>query len=111
MAEQLKAFGAPEEIVQAWTPRDIQVQDTNPDLFPVMEENWPAAQIFLASDTQWRTAGMDGTATGLDYAGVRAAAAAIDITLDADTFTRLRLMEVTALNALAERRRVLRGRR
>ena len=35
-------------------------------------ENVPSALLFLACDTQWRYAGMNGVPTGLDYDGVRA---------------------------------------
>lgn len=36
-------------------------------------ENVASVDLFLAVETQWHRAGMDGTPTGLDYAGVRAA--------------------------------------
>lgn len=42
--------------------------------FHLWPEHLPAAQLFDAACTQWRHAGMDGTPTGLDYAGVRATA-------------------------------------
>jgi hypothetical protein len=35
-------------------------------------ENVPAVRLYLACDTQWRYAGMNGIPTGLDYDGVRA---------------------------------------
>lgn len=35
-------------------------------------ENVPAALLYLACDTQWRYAGMNGVPTGLDYEGVKA---------------------------------------
>ena len=35
-------------------------------------ENVPAVLLYLACDTQWRYAGMNGVPVGLDYAGVRA---------------------------------------
>lgn len=40
-----------------------------PELWP---ENLPAVELYLAAETQWRHAGMNGVPTGLDYAGVRA---------------------------------------
>jgi hypothetical protein len=40
-----------------------------PELWP---ENIPAVELYLAAETQWRHAGMNGVPTGLDYAGVRA---------------------------------------
>lgn len=36
-------------------------------------ENVASVDLFLAVETQWHRAGMDGTPTGLDYAGVAAA--------------------------------------
>lgn len=44
-------------------------QCTAVELWP---ENVPAVLIYLACDTQWRYAGMNGVPTGLDYDGVRA---------------------------------------
>lgn len=38
-------------------------------------ENLPAVDLYLAVQTQWRYAGMDGQPTGYDYAGIRAAMA------------------------------------
>ena len=61
-------------------------------------------QVFLASSTQWRRAGMAGIPTGLDYAGVRAAADALDVAWDRDLIGRLRTMEREALAAMAELR-------
>lgn len=36
-------------------------------------ENVASVDLYLAVETQWQRAGMDGTPTGLDYAGVAAA--------------------------------------
>ncbi len=36
-------------------------------------ENVASVDLFLAVETQWHRAGMDGSHTGLDYAGVAAA--------------------------------------
>lgn len=36
-------------------------------------ENVASVDLFLAIETQWHRAGMDGSPTGLDYAGVAAA--------------------------------------
>ncbi len=38
-------------------------------------ENVASADLYLAVETQWHRAGMDGTPTGMDYAGVAAAMA------------------------------------
>lgn len=36
-------------------------------------ENLPSASLYIACETQWQRAGMEGLPTGLDYAGVEAA--------------------------------------
>ncbi len=41
-----------------------------PELWP---ENTAAADLFLAVETQWHRAGMEGLPVGLNYAGVEAA--------------------------------------
>ena len=64
-----------------------------------MEENWAAVRLFVACATQWRFAGMNGVRTGLDYAGVEAAARMAGIEVTGDLFDRLRIMERTALAA------------
>lgn len=56
----------------------------------------------LASVTQWRYAGMAGVAMGLDYAGVAAAAAALDIPWDADLLGRVRTLEAEYIRAWSE---------
>lgn len=68
-----------------------------------MPENWDAMRLFLAMETQWRRAGMTGVATGLDYAVLPAVAGFNGLTLNADLFARLRIIEGAALKAMAER--------
>lgn len=58
---------------------------------------------WVAVQTQWRYAGMTGIPTGLDYAGCRAAVAALGLRWRA-VFEGLRLMELEVLGAQAERR-------
>jgi hypothetical protein len=58
--------------------------------------------LYAAVQTQWRV-GMAG-ATGLDYAGVEAAARLRGTPLDPDTFGALQLCEHAALAAMNERR-------
>lgn len=69
-------------------------------------ELWPdnvaSVGLFLAVETQWRYAGMDGTPTGLDYAGVRAA-----MRLRGDAahrFDDVQVLEREFLNILSEKR-------
>ena len=58
--------------------------------------------LYAAVQTQWRF-GMAG-ATGLDYAGVEAAARLRGTPLDAETFRALQICEHAALAAMADRR-------
>jgi hypothetical protein len=73
------------------------------DTIAVMPGNWNTVLLFLASATQWRRAGMNAIATGLDYAGVEAAARLACLQTDPATFDGLRIMEAAALNAMREK--------
>jgi hypothetical protein len=46
----------------------IVMPEQKPEHFEVFEENWPAVEMFLRVQTQWRT-GMNGP-VGLDYMAV-----------------------------------------
>ena len=73
--------------------------------------NEVAVRVFLACQTQWRSAPLSTWAkaelrqTGLDYAGVESAARLLGLAMLPDDFTRIRLMEAEALEAFAEARR------
>ena len=59
--------------------------------------------LFLAVQTQWRTAGMAGIRTGLDYQGVDAAIRMMGLQGDsAELFDGIRTMEYEALSVFAE---------
>lgn len=68
---QGKLIGATEELYQEEAdPSELAVlgllpEDIPPRQFDLWPENWPAIQLFLQFQTQWRT-GMNGP-TGLDY--------------------------------------------
>jgi hypothetical protein len=64
-----------------------------------------AAGLFLALSTQWRTAGLAGALTGLDYGAIRPTADLLGLALTPAHFTDLRLIEAGALKASAERAR------
>ena len=66
--------------------------------YVVFPENWDAVRVFVAGATQWRI-GPSGTATGLDYAGVRAVAAGLRVRWR-DVFEGVRAMEGAALEVL-----------
>jgi hypothetical protein len=72
---------------------------TEPALLPEAE---PVIDLYAAVQTQWRV-GMAG-ATGLDYAGVEAAARLRGTPMDPETFSGLQVCEHAALTAMAERR-------
>ena len=59
--------------------------------------------LFLALDTQWKTAGLAGIRTGLDYAAVSPAARLLGIEMTPQIFLDLRVMEREALSVQAER--------
>ncbi len=57
--EDLNAFGAPPDVVA-----ELIEQQRNED-FEILPDNWPAFEMFLRVQTQWRTT--FGGRTGLDY--------------------------------------------
>ena len=66
----------------------------------MLPENWDAARAFLAAGTQWRRAGMTGVPTGLDYAGVEAAARALGIDWTEELLRKIGVMERAAIEAM-----------
>lgn len=75
--------------------------------FLVWEENWQAVTIFMAVQTQWRTAALGGLAGGLIFMGLDYAAALAVIDLYGiigddrkRVFDDLRIMEDAAMAVL-----------
>lgn len=71
----MRAFGAPAAQIERMeqTLQERKAQQTTGELaghFGVWADNWPAVMAWLRVETQWRTAGMAGVMTGLDYAAV-----------------------------------------
>lgn len=97
-ARDLAAWGAPEEVIEAWWERQRQTP------FEVLESNAEALALFLACATQWRLAGMEAVPVGLDYAGVAAAANGLGMALAGGLFEGIQIMERAALDVLLERR-------
>jgi hypothetical protein len=64
--------------------------------FPVLPENWPVVELFLAVQTQWRMAPMGGV-LGLDYSAVDVAIRRGGHADDAETFAGLQVMERAAV--------------
>lgn len=61
----------------------------------MFKENWPAVELFLRAQTQWRTS--VGGVTGLDYAGVVALTKIYSVDNLPDVFLDLQVMEATAM--------------
>ncbi len=75
-----------------------------PDEFELYEENLKAFEVFCSSATQWRYAGMTGVQTGLDYTAVESVMRMMGVDDTAETFKKVRLIEIGALNAMSDRR-------
>ncbi len=73
-------------------------------LYVVWPENRGPLELFLALSTQWRHAGVDGQATGLDYTAIPPTAALMGITTTPMLFEDLRDMEQAALKVWRDRR-------
>jgi hypothetical protein len=73
--------------------------------FPVHRRGGRSLRLFIAAGSQWRVGGMSGVPIGLDYAGVRAAAAAHGIPWTATRLADLRAMESAALTVFAQKSR------
>lgn len=71
------------------------------DLFPVFEENWPAAEMFLRLSTQWVFAGM-GDRIGLNYQSVDFLLRLYPTKKQRRVFEDLQIMEMGALQAFRE---------
>ena len=69
----------------------------------MLPENLDAVRVFCAASTQWRRAGMGGAVTGLDLAGVEAAARAVGVAWSDDLLQRLLTLEQAALECMHAR--------
>lgn len=100
MLEDLAFFGAPDSVMEE-VRADVSAEDEPLEVF---EEHREVVELFVASGTQWRYAGLEALPAGLDYAGVRATAEAIGTPWERRLLDSLRVMEHAAIEALAERR-------
>lgn len=100
----MKVLGAPPEAIDEWQAELAQQEESETIALPL--DCRPAIEAFLAVDTQWikLVAGDRLIATGLDYAGARAAWGFLDIIVTPALFGELQLMEAEAMAAMAERR-------
>lgn len=76
-----------------------------PGTLAIMEAAWPALDLFLRCDSQWRFAGMDGIPVGLDFAAVAAIARGLRVKLTPETVEDLLTLEAAARSELMRRRR------
>tara|TARA_R100001443_G_scaffold41242_1_gene54688 strand:+ start:661 stop:975 length:315 start_codon:yes stop_codon:yes gene_type:complete len=64
--------------------------------FEVLEENWPAVELFLRVQTCWQVGGL-GTITGLCYQDVISVAKLYSVADLPAVFEDLQILEVTAM--------------
>lgn len=83
----------------------MAVEIKPPQPFAVWPENREVFEVFCAAATQWRTGGMDGHPTGLDYTAVRQVAFAHRVKWTAAFLSDLQVMESAALKVWADKRR------
>lgn len=94
MLRDLKAEGAPPEVIAAYTRPPFALWDVNAPVF----------RLFDALGTQWRCAGMGGARAGLDYTAIEPTARLVKVDLVDGVFDGLRAMEHAALDVWAEKR-------
>lgn len=83
---ELKAFG----LTQA---------DFDAEVVEIWPDTLEAYRVFDALNTQWLVGGM-GTPTGLIYASLPIVCGALEIKLDGELLTDIRVMEVAALKEM-----------
>lgn len=76
-------------------------QQEDGDDFEVLEENWPAVEMFLRCQTQWRTT--MGGVIGLDYSALAWLLRLYGVEDQRALLEDLQTMEGAALTALNER--------
>lgn len=111
----MRAFGAPaaeiermEQTLQA--RKAAQAADEQAGCFGIWADNVPAIDAWCGVETQWRTAGMTGLMTGLDYSGVSAWLELFVKRGDRKNIMQsIQVMERAALAAMAERREQEKG--
>lgn len=95
-ANDLKAFGAPPEVIAA---KEAELNAP----YEVFEENWPVVEMFLRLQTQWNVAPMGGI-LGLNYQSVEFAFRIYKIDDEKKIFEGLQVMEAEAKRAMNEER-------
>ena len=96
----MAAFGITGEVAEQITAASAARAED----FEVWEENWPAVQMFLRVQTQWRIAGGMGAAyVGLDYQSVAWMFSLYNVEQPRQLLEDLQVMEAAALTALNRR--------
>ena len=89
----LRAFGAPDEIIAAVESESVELE--------IEPDNWETVNVFMRVQTQWRQ-GFGGP-TGLDYPAVFQTMDRIGVRdADGEIFAGLQIMERAALNCQAQ---------
>jgi len=98
MKEQLDAWNAPDEVREQYLTGAIEVEP-----FKVLKSNWKALTLFLASSTQWRTAGMAGAYIGLDYTAMNIVAKAIGVKINRNVLWGISIVEAEAISSINDK--------
>lgn len=97
----MEDMGAPADVIA-----DARAQLAPAD-FELFDDNVTSFSVFQRMRTQWRTRGMDGDISGLDYSALPAVMQLMNIppARQGGVFDDLHLMELETLMVAAERRR------
>lgn len=72
------------------------------DVIEIGEEDGNVVALFMSLDTQWRVHPMTGSRVGLDYAAIRPTAELFALDVTPRVMGDLRVMEIAALNEMAD---------
>lgn len=101
MVQDLKAMGAPAEVIAQFESEQVTAQNCY-----VMHDNWEAVNLFLQASTQWRyvmhqtNAGIITQRSGLDYTSIHALMQMNKVKNQAEVLGRIRVIEQAALEAM-----------
>lgn len=94
--DDLRAFGAPEEVIEEVQPGEV--------VFEIEPENWDVVVLWSRVQTQWRDSGFGRS--GLDYVAVDVVMRRTGMSDEhGETFAGLQVMEMAALQAMTATRK------
>lgn len=103
LVEALEQAGEPPEVIEAAKERAAAQEEERQD-YAVMSANWTAVLLFVALQTQWDRAGIEGRRCGLRYDRIESVikgrpdiAALDDYPI---LFPKLQIMELAALSEM-----------